>query len=176
MSSSLMYPIPRAVVRAFTASGKRHLLLTGGRGAGKSTLLGAILPLLGAGDTPDILTFARPGQAVFLRCNAAQGPTPIGVFDASLPGPDTRMRPLPEGFGPGIAALNAAPAGNWVSVDEIGYLETSCPSYCDALRAAFERCRVMAAVRKADLHFLKNCFPAPTCLCWTWTVPTTPAA
>lgn len=161
MSSALMYPIPRAVVRAFAASGKRHLLLTGGRGAGKSTLLGAILPLLGAGDPPDILTFARPGQAVFLRCNAAQEPTPIGVFDASLPGPDTRMRPLPQGFGPGIAALNAAPAGNWVSVDEIGYLETSCPSYCDALRAAFARCRVMAAVRKADLPFLQELLSRP---------------
>lgn len=161
MPSSLLYPIPRAAVRAFAASGKRHLLLTGGRGAGKTTLLGAILPLLGAGSTPDILTFSRPGQAVFLRCSAADECTRIGVFDASLPGPDTRMRPLPEGFLPGIAALDAAPAGNWVSVDEIGYLETACPSYCNTLRAAFGRCRVAAVVRKADLPFLQELLSRP---------------
>ena len=161
MSSSLLYPLPRAAVRAFAASGKRHLLLTGGRGTGKTTLLGAILPLLGAGDAPTILTFAKPGQAVFLRCTVTEEPTPIGVFDASLPGPDTRMRPLPQGFLPGIAALEAVPAGGWVSVDEIGYLETACPSYCGALRAAFGRCRVAAAVRKADLPFLQELLSRP---------------
>ena len=95
MSSALMYPIPRAVVRAFTASGKRHLLLTGGRGAGKSTLLSAFCPV-GGGRHPRHPHLRQTRAAVFLRCNAVQEFTPIGVFDASLPGPDTRMRPLPE--------------------------------------------------------------------------------
>ena len=110
MAVSLLYPIPRAAVRAFLASGKRHFLLTGGRGAGKSTLLAAVLPLLGASNAPDILTFARPKQGVYL-CRTATGEcTRIGVFDPSLPGPDTRMRPVPEGFCTlGIAALDAAP-------------------------------------------------------------------
>lgn len=162
MAVSLLYPIPRAAVRAFLASGKRHFLLTGGRGAGKSTLLAAVLPLLGSGSAPDILTFARPKQGVYL-CRTATGEcTRIGVFDPSLPGPDTRMRPVPEGFCTlGIAALDAAPAGGWVSVDEIGYLETTCAPYCDALRAAFSRCRVAAAVRKADLPFLQELLTRP---------------
>lgn len=162
MASSLLYPIPRAAVRAFGASGRRHFLITGSRGAGKSTLLAAVLPLLGAGNAPDILTFARPKQAVFLRRTATGECTRIGAFDASLPGPDTRMRPIPEGFCTlGTTALAAAPDGGWVSVDEIGYLETACAPYCDALRAAFARCRVVAAVRKADLPFLQELLTRP---------------
>ena len=160
MAVSLLYPIPRAAVRAFLASGKRHFLLTGSKGAGKSPLLAAVLPLLGAGDGPDIQTFARKGQGVYLR--TARGTcTPIGVVDPSLPGPDTRMRPLPDGFAPGIAALDAAPAGAWVTVDEIGYLETGCAPYRAALEAAFDRCRVAAAVRKADLPFLQELLSRP---------------
>lgn len=162
MAVSLLYPIPRAAVRAFLASGRRHFLLTGGRGAGKSTLLAAVLPLLGAGNVPTILTFARPKQGVYLRRPATGECTRIGVFDPALPGPDTRMRPLPEGFRTlGMAALAAAPAGGWVSVDEIGYLETTCAPYCDALRTTFDRCRVAAAVRKADLPFLKALLTRP---------------
>lgn len=160
MSPSLLHPIPGAAARAFLASGKRHFLLTGSKGAGKSTLLAAVLPLLGAGDGPDILTFARKGQGVYLR-TARGACTPIGVFDPSLPGPDTRMRPLPDGFAPGIAALDAAPAGAWVTVDEIGYLETGCAPYRATLGAAFDRCRVAAAVRKADLPFLRALLARP---------------
>lgn len=162
MPSSLLYPIPQAAVRAFLASGRRHFLVTGGKGTGKSTLLAAVLPLLGAGSEPDILTFAQPKQAVYLRRTATGERTRIGVFDATLPGPDTRMRSLPEGFCTlGMAALAAAPAGGWVSVDEIGYLETTCAPYCDALRAVFARCRVAAAVRKAELPFLKELLTRP---------------
>lgn len=152
---------PRAAVRAFGASGRRHLLITGGRGAGKSTLLRGVLPLLGAGMAPTVVTWAEPGRAVWMRCAGMGQSAPIGVFDPALPGPDARMRPLPQGFLPGITALEAAPAGSWVTVDEIGYLETACPSYCDALRAAFGRCRVAAAVRKADLPFLQELLSRP---------------
>lgn len=162
MPSSLLYPIPQAAVRAFRASGRRHFLVTGGKGTGKSTLLAAVLPLLGAGSEPDILTFAQPKQAVYLRRTATGACTRIGVFDPSLPGPDTRMQSLPEGFCTlGMDALDAAPAGGWVSVDEIGYLETTCAPYCDALRAVFARCRVAAAVRKAELPFLKELLTRP---------------
>ena len=46
--NSYDYPDVTAVQRAFAASGKRHLVLTGGRGAGKSTLLSAFFG--GCGD------------------------------------------------------------------------------------------------------------------------------
>lgn len=152
---------PRAAVRAFGASGRRHLLITGGRGAGKSTLLRGVLPLLGAGMAPAVVTWAEPGRAVWMRCAGMGQSAPIGVFDPALPGPDARMRPVPEGFAPGIAALGAVPAGAWVSVDEIGYLETGCPAYRAALTAAFDRCRVAAAVRRADLPFLQELLGRP---------------
>lgn len=147
---------PRAAVRAFGASGRRHLLITGGRGAGKSTLLRGVLPLLEAGAAPAVVTWAEPGRAVWMRRADTGQSARIGVFDAALPGPDARMRPVPEGFAPGIAALGALPAGAWVWVDEVGYLETGCPAYQEALRAAFDRCRVAATLRKADLPFLQE--------------------
>lgn len=160
--TALRRPTPGAAVRAFAASGRRHFLVTGGRGAGKSTLLAAVLPLLGAGGGPGIVTWAEPGRGVWMRRAATGEIAPIGLFDAALPGPDARMRPVPQGFlGLGVAALDATPAGGWLSVDEIGYLESACPAYCDALRAAFGRCRVAAAVRKADLPFLRELLARP---------------
>ena len=35
-----------SIISSFRVSGKRHLLLTGGRGTGKTTLLRALVPLL----------------------------------------------------------------------------------------------------------------------------------
>lgn len=35
-----------SIISSFWVSGKRHLLLTGGRGTGKTTLLRALVPLL----------------------------------------------------------------------------------------------------------------------------------
>ena len=49
-----------SMISSFRVSGKRHLLLTGGRGTGKTTLLRALVPLLCPG-AQEITT------AVYLR-------------------------------------------------------------------------------------------------------------
>ena len=68
------------------------------------------------------------------------------------------MRPLPQGFlALGVPALGrcAQAAGEWVMIDEIGYLETACPPYTAALTALMDQKRLLAAVRKQDLPFLQ---------------------
>ncbi len=83
----------------------------------------------------------------------------VGCFDAKLPGPVQKMRPMPEGFRSlGIAALNRCSQSEspWVLIDEIGYLESSCPPYCDAIRQLMEKKRLLGAVRKQNLPFLSE--------------------
>ena len=135
---------------SFRASGKRHLILTGDRGSGKTTLLRALRARL-PGPVPGLTSCAEPGRAVWLQEDATGRRVPIGRFDPALPGPENRMRPLPEGFlslgVPALARCAAAPGG-WAAVDEVGYLETACPAYCAALLALLDARRLLAAVRR----------------------------
>ena len=140
---------------SFRSSGKRHLLLTGSKGSGKTTLLNR---LIGDG-LPGITTWAQPGQAVWLRENATGHQMPIGLFDPLHPGPENRMAPSFHGFTAlGIPALQRCTDGesNWISIDEIGYLELQCPEYCRELLKLFEKKQVIAAVRKQPLPFLQS--------------------
>lgn len=69
------------------------------------------------------------------------------------------MRVCPEGFlGLGNAALQrCAEAGSeWISIDEIGYLETGCPEYCREILALMAGKRLAAVVRKQSLPFLEE--------------------
>ena len=153
---------------SFQSSGKRHLLLTGGRGSGKTTLLNALAARLAEGPLPGVTTWAEPGREVRLRENGSGAWAAVGVFDPSLPGPENRMRPVEEAFRtlgvPALARAGAA-AGKWASVDEVGYLETTCPDYCAALLALMERKRLLAAVRKQDLPFLRALCQRPDVFC-----------
>ena len=153
---------------SFQSSGKRHLLLTGGRGSGKTTLLNALAALLAEGPLPGVTTWAEPGREVRLRENGSGAWAAVGVFDPGLPGPENRMRPVEKAFRalgvPALARAGAA-AGEWASVDEVGYLETTCPDYCAALLALMERKRLLAAVRKQDLPFLQALCQRPDVFC-----------
>ena len=115
-------PAASSILRSFRASGKRHLLLTGGRGSGKTTLLRALMPSL-CPDAPMLLTTAVPGRWVEML-DAAGATAVIGRFDAALPPGENRMRPVPAGFAAvGLPALQRmAAAGGWAVLDELGYL------------------------------------------------------
>ena len=143
---------------SFRSSGKRHLILTGDRESGKSTLLSGLLrKLSSSGPVPGVTTWAEPGQAVYLRENISEETVQVGRFDPLLPGRENRMRPLPEGFQEaGVRMLGrlAEQEGEWASIDEIGYLESGCADYCDAVRRLMERKRLAAAVRRQELPFL----------------------
>ena len=148
-------PTPGCIWNSFRASGKRHLLLTGGRGSGKTTLLNALCPE----PLPGVTTWADPGKAVYLREENTGRETAIGRFDPTLPGLENKMQPVSRGLQTlGVDALGRCVQhpSPWVRVDEIGYLELSCPEYCQALRQLFEEKQVLAAVRKQDAPFLNE--------------------
>ena len=83
----------------------------------------------------------------------------IGRYDPELRGPENRMRPLTDNFRTcGVEMLQdcAQAAGEWVTIDEIGYLETACPEYCAAILALMEQKRTVTVVRKQNLPFLRS--------------------
>ena len=138
---------------SFRSSGKRHLILTGDRGTGKSTLLSRLFPE----PCPGLTSWMEPGKAVYLKENRTGAAVQVGVIDPHRTGTENRMRPCPEGFlGLGVPALEkcAACADEWVTIDEIGYLETVCGEYRDALNTLMACKRVAAVVRRQEIPFL----------------------
>ena len=69
------------------------------------------------------------------------------------------MTLCPEGFRSlGIGALRRCMDGRsqWVTMDEIGYLETGCPEYCDTIRHLMTCKRLAAVVRKQDTPIFRE--------------------
>ena len=96
---------------------------------------------------------------MYLRDNETGESAQIGAFDPMLKGPENRMRICPEGFvNLGVSVLQrcAEAAAEWVSVDEIGYLESGCAAYQRAVRRLMDTKRVAAAVRRQDIPFLRE--------------------
>ena len=83
----------------------------------------------------------------------------IGTYDDTLPGLENKMIPLIQGFeGVGIPALHRSLQQNtdWVCIDEIGYLESECKAYLDAILELMKIKRLVAIVRKQNLPFLQK--------------------
>lgn len=148
-------PTADCIWNSFRSSGKRHLILTGSQGSGKTTLLKALFPQA----LPGITTWAEPQKGVWLKENLSGRRARIGAFDGSLPGTENKMKLCPDGFHSlGIPALlrSMDSGSEWITVDEIGYLETGCKEYCDAIRRLMERKRLAAVVRKQNTPFLRE--------------------
>lgn len=86
-----------SIISSFRVSGKRHLLLTGGRSTGKTTLLRALVPLLCPG-AQEITTAAYPADRVEIRESLGGKIAVIGRFDPALPPGENRMRPWRTAF------------------------------------------------------------------------------
>lgn len=146
--------IPAESVRtAFQTVGRRHLFLSGSRGCGKTTLLRALT----RDSLPGITTWAEPRRAVYMRDNTSGETVQIGIYDESLPGTENKMRPLTENIDTvGVQFLNRCTEaeGEWVSIDEIGYLEADCAAYTAALNKLMKKKRLIAAVREQSIPFL----------------------
>ena len=168
-------PAASSILRSFRASGKRHLLLTGGRGSGKTTLLRALMPSL-CPDAPMLLTAAVPGRWVEMRDTAAGAAAVIGRFDAALPPGENRMRPVPAGFAAvGLPALQRmAAAGGWGVLDELGYLESGCADFQQSVLDLLKVCRVLAVVRKQDTPFLRALCADPDAFVYDLDCPVPP--
>ena len=140
---------------SFLKSGKRHLVITGARGSGKTTLLHTLFPE----QCPGLTTWAKPKQAVYSLENMTGQTMKVGAFDASLPGPGNQMVLLQNSFTMlGVPAIYRCMESDsqWVTMDEIGYLEAQCEAYHDALRQLLDKKRVAAVVRKQEIPFLKE--------------------
>ncbi len=159
----------------FRSSGKRHLILTGERGSGKTTLLKNLLALYGKefcksaaicpNDLPGFTTYAvrsnTSGNASYktmpscirLTDHTTGNETVIGIPQ------NGSMQPVTDGFlTVGIDAVSHAlhASGDFVCIDEIGFLEESCPQFTDALWTLFEKKRVLAVLRDQKLPFLEK--------------------
>ena len=144
---------------SFLNSGKKHLVLTGTHRAGKTTRFQSFCThLKEMGEPlPGITTYAVPGECVMLKENESGREMKIGIFDPESTG--SPMRTATEGFSElGCPALfgMAESEGNWVSIDELGFLESNELIFQEAVRAVFDRKRVLAVLRKQDIPFLNE--------------------
>ncbi len=140
---------------SFQNSNKKHIIITGDRGTGKSTLLNRLFP----STLPGITTWAVPKAAVYLKENGSNTITQVGVYDATLEGFENKMRLCGDGFtNSGIKSLDNALLSDseWISIDEIGYLESQCEDYLCMITKVMEKKHVLAVVRKQNLSHLKE--------------------
>ena len=148
-------PTADCIWNSFRSSGKRHLILTGNRGSGKSTLLKALFPE----PIPGITTWAEPKKAVWLKENHTGRCAQVGRYDDHLLGLENKMALCSDGFRElGIRAIKACmeQAEEWVTLDEIGYLETECPEYCHWIRRLLSCKRAALVLRKQETKLFRE--------------------
>ena len=144
-----------SIWNSFRSSGKRHLVLTGARGSGKTTLLSKLFPE----SLPGITTWAEPYKSVFMKDNLEGKTVTIADYDDSIQG--TKLKMVLRGdvlctFGTPILNRCMQSESQWVSIDEIGFLEETCEDFKAAIRDLFDHKQVAAVVRKQDLAFLNE--------------------
>ncbi len=150
-----MKPTVESILRSFQNSGQKHLLLTGSRGYGKSTRFRELLPLLSSETIPGITTQMiqqENRRYVILRENNTANEALIGESAHGMKAVEAGFLDL------GIPALERATAYNspWIAIDELGFLESSCPAFQEAVLRCFEEKQVIAVLRKQDTDFLNK--------------------
>ena len=144
------------VYRAFLSSGKRHLFLTGSRGTGKTTLFDGLLSRIPVEEYAGVKSTLHPGREVVLRDTLTGREEVIGRW--TVCGDRSFMETISSGFlRLGGEVLDRVARGNsrWFSIDEIGFLETSVPQYCDQILKRMEEKSLLAVVRKQEFPFLR---------------------
>lgn len=144
-----------SIWNSFRSSNKRHLVITGKFGSGKTTLLSELFPEL----RPGITTWAEPYASVFMKDNLTGETMKIAEYDDSITGTIAKMVLIEDrmaSFGSSVLKRCMCSEQEWVTVDEIGFLEENCDVFKNALRDLFESKHVAAVVRKQDLPFLNE--------------------
>ena len=148
-------PTASCIWISFQTSGKKHLILTGDRGSGKTTLLSALFPC----PMPGLTSWAVPKQGVYLKDNFSSKTVQIGRFNPDSTGTENRMLPVLDAFSQtGVSFLHACAdvSSDWITIDEIGYLESTCPEYQNALSELMAYKHLLMVVRKQKLPFLDS--------------------
>lgn len=142
-----------SIMKSFQNSGKKHLVITGNIRTGKTSRLLEIVKLYtDKEELPGISTYAVPYQYAMLRENGTVIEKKIGEFS-------DRMYPVEEGFLKlGIPALERAIESDseWVSIDELGFLEANCERFKTTVTRLFDSKRVLAILRKQAVPFLEE--------------------
>lgn len=131
------------------------MVLTGAMGSGKTTLLSNLFPE----SLPGITTWAEPYRSVFMKDNRDGTSVQIADYDDTIQG--TKLKMVLRGdilcsFGIPILNRCKQSKSQWVSMDEIGFLEETCEPFKAAIRDLFDHKQVVAVVRKQDLPFLNE--------------------
>ncbi|MFV0350715.1 MAG: nucleoside-triphosphatase [Oscillospiraceae bacterium] len=143
----------------FLRSGKKHLFITGSIGIGKTTVRQALqggLVLCGGAESRAVrgTRQEKPKRIVLntLKCPAKE-------IVIGRPAPN-KMQADEEGFAKAATLLLwcATQPGEWMVIDEIGWLESSTPVYQQAVRGCLQQKRVLACLRKDDTEFLQELY------------------
>lgn len=153
------------ITSTFLNSGKKSLIITGSIGSGKTSLLKRIKKII-CRENPQlpesfqgITTYLVPGKAVILKDNLTEEFAEIGRHIDKPKEGQKPMVPVDEGFETlGVESLKRAAASEhqWVSIDEIGFLESRVEPFKSQIRQVFDKKRVLAVLRKQDLDFLNE--------------------
>ena len=106
---------------------------------------------------PGLTSWAVPGEGVWMKGNGSGEEIQIGVFEPNKTLCGNPMSVCEEGFlGKGLQLLQKLidSEESWISIDEIGFLETVCEPYCEKIRELLDKKHVVAVVRKQDIPFL----------------------
>ena len=108
---------------------------------------------------PGITTWAVPQTGVYLKDNITNDSSQVGIYNPALEGCENKMELIGNGFTTlGIQALRNAlsSSSSWVSIDEIGYLESQCPEFLNMISQIMDRKHLLAVVRKQNLSHLNH--------------------
>ena len=149
-----------------------HALIVGDRGVGKSTLIRRILQAL---DRP-VFGFETKKEA----CSHAEQPgKPIYIYEAGQPHVQTEenlagycdqqlLEVRTEVFDRFAPKLHGPfPHGSLILLDELGVMEASSQSFCDAVLSLLDGAApVIAAVKHKNTPFLERVRSHPNCRCF----------
>lgn len=153
-----------AVITFFRMTEKKHLFITGSRDSGKSYLINNILKCMS--DSFNLLQSHRTDTPqVVIKSNLVEGnkefvigaPRTSGIKPASK---GNNMTIIEDGFIncaiPAIEShLNTSPEKSFV-IDELGYLESSCVPFQQAVEKLLDNSHVLAVIRKQSTEFLNR--------------------
>lgn len=160
--------------------------LLAGEGMGMPGITTDVIPQNGifleentSGQRTRIGIYAPPelerGHEVSCQPFAAEGDAGSCLCPAPLKGAGCHMRPVAEGLaGLGKEALErcAARPGDeeWVCMDELGYVETGCVPFCDAVRSLLEKNGCWQCCAARIRRFWMNCGRGRMRLSVTWII------
>lgn len=148
-------PTANSIWTSFRSSGKRHLIVTGALHSGKTSLLSQLF----IEQLPGITTWAEPYESVFMKDNSTGESIKIAEYDSTIQGTNLKMVLIGDrmcSFGIPVLHQCMQSQSDWISIDEIGFLEENCELFKDAVRELFDRKQVAAVIRKQNLPFLKE--------------------